>query len=90
MTTTINISDDLAALLEERVQAGAYASAGAAAEALILHALGGNESEDHNNGHSVDELRRLIDEADASDEWVAWDAAAVRKEILSRYQNRQR
>ena len=39
---------------------------------------------DHSAGRTDAELRRLIDEADASGS-DAWDASAVRAEVLRRY-----
>jgi len=91
MSKTVTISDDLATLLEERRKEAGYSSLDAAAEALISHGLiASDPSDDHSDGHSLDELRALIDEAEASGPEVSWDAAAVKREVLRRYAERSR
>ncbi len=91
MAKTITISDDLATLLEERRKRAGYPTLDAAAEALIAHGLSANDVADaHADGRPDDELRALIDEADASGPEVPWDAAAAKREVLRRYAERSR
>ncbi len=91
MSKTVTISDDLAALLEARRRAAGYASLDATAEAFITKGLAANDpSEDHDLGRANDELRALIDEAEASGPVVAWDGAAVKAEVLRRHAVRER
>jgi hypothetical protein len=82
----ITISEDLADLVSERQQKLGYATLDAAAAALISEGLVASaEREDHSAGRTDDELRRAIDDADTSGPAEAWDAAAVRAEVLRRY-----
>ena len=91
MARTVTISDDLATLLEERRRQAGYPSLDAAAEAYISHGLIANDASDaHSDGRSDDELRALIDEAEASGPELAWDAAEVKREVLRRYAERSR
>jgi hypothetical protein len=90
MSKTLTISDDLAAVLEARRRASGHATIDAAAESLIARGLVAEAEEDHSAGRTVDELRALIDEADASGSAEPWDAAAARAEVLSRYAQRRR
>ncbi|MFM9862371.1 MAG: hypothetical protein ACKVRO_02080 [Micropepsaceae bacterium] len=81
----ITISDDLAELVSERQQKFGYATLDAAAAALISEGLVASEGEDHSAGRSDDELRRAIDDADASGPAETWNAATARAEVLRRY-----
>lgn len=91
MAKSVLISDDLAALIEERAKKIGYASLDAAAEALISQGLAADAIEDdHSDGRTPDELKRLIDAAEASGETVLWDAKAVKSEVLRRYAARAR
>jgi hypothetical protein len=85
MSRTVKISDDLAVLVEARRRATGLATMDAAAEALITQGLIADAAEDHSLGRSVEELRALVDEADASGPADPWDAAAVKAEVLRRY-----
>jgi len=86
MSRIVKISDDLAALVEARRRAAGLATIDAAAEALITHGLIATAAEeDHSLGRSIEELRALVDEADASGPAEPWDAAAARAEVLRRY-----
>lgn len=88
MTKTLTISDDLAELIEARRRAAGYSSLDAAAEALITHGLVADAADDHNAGYSDDELRALINEAEASGPSEPWDAAKAKAEVLRRYAQR--
>jgi hypothetical protein len=89
MSRTVTISDDLATLLEERQKQAGYPSLDAAAEALIAHGLIANDlSDDHSDGRTDTELRALIDDAEDSGDEAAWDASAVKREVLRRYASR--
>lgn len=82
----ITISEDLAELISERQQKLGYATLDAAAAALISEGLVASAGHaDHSAGRTDDELRRAIDEADASGPAETWDAAASRAEVLRRY-----
>jgi hypothetical protein len=73
-------------LLEARRKEIGYPSLDATAEAFIAHGLIANElSDDHSDGRAPEELRALVDEAEASAPEVAWDGAAVKAEVLRRY-----
>jgi hypothetical protein len=86
MSKTVTISDDLAALVEARRRAAGLDTIDAAAEALITSGLIASAAEDdHSLGRRDDELRALIDEADASGPVEPWDAAVARAEVLRRY-----
>lgn len=89
MSKTVTISDDLAALVEARRRAVGHATIDAAAEALIAHGLVADAEDDHSAGRTDDELRTLIDAAEASRPAEPWDAAALRAEVLRRYAARR-
>lgn len=91
MGKTVTISDDLAALLEARRKEAGYPSLDATAEAFIAQGLIASDSgDDHSDGRSSEELRALIDDAEASGSDVDWDSAAVKAEVLRRYAARGR
>jgi hypothetical protein len=78
MSRTVRISEEVAALLEERQKRAGYPSLDETAEAFIVRGMANDVSDDHSAGHTDDELRALIDEADASGESIAWDTVAVK------------
>jgi hypothetical protein len=90
MGKTVTISDELAALVEARQRAHGLSTIDAAAEALIAHGLVANVEDDHSAGRTDDELRALIDEAEASGPMGPWDPASARAEALRRYASRRR
>jgi hypothetical protein len=75
---TVTISEELAQLVRERQTRAGLSTPDAAAAAMIAEgALAQRLEEDD---FSDDELRRLIDEADASGPTETWDAKAMRDE----------
>src|SRR5215469_17547125 len=85
MSKKVTISDNLAALVEARRRAAGFATIDAAAEELITHGLiAAAADDDHSLGCSDEELRALIDEADASGPAEPWDAAAAKAEVVRR------
>jgi hypothetical protein len=90
MGKTVTISDQLAELIEARQAALGLPSIDAAVEALLAQELVADAADDHNAGYSIDELRALIDEADASGPPEPWDPAAVRAELRRRHETRRR
>ena len=91
MGKTVTISDDLAALLEARRREAGYPSLDATAEAFIAQGLIASDSnDDHSDGRTAEELRALIDNAEASGRTTPWDSAAVKAEVLRRYAARNR
>jgi hypothetical protein len=86
MSRTVTISDDLAALVEARRQEAGLDTMDAAAEALIASGLVASSAEDdHSLGHSDDELRAMIAEAETSGTAEPWDPRAARAEVLRRF-----
>jgi hypothetical protein len=86
MGKTVTISDDLAVLLEARRKEAGYPSLDATAEALIAQGLIADDlGDDHSDGRSQEELRALIDDAEASGPEAPWGGAAVRPQVLRRY-----
>lgn len=84
----ITISDDLAAVLEERREQGGFPTLDAVAEAAIAKGIAALD--DHADGRGESDLRAFIDAADASGAEIVWDAAAVKAEVLRRYAERSR
>lgn len=83
MSKTVVISDKLAAMVEERAKRLGFATIDSAVEAFVTESLTANDPlDDHSDGYSVEELRALIDEADASGPAEPWDFAAIRRELL--------
>lgn len=80
MTKQVAISDDLAELLEARRKEDGLPTLDAAAEQAIRQGLANDETP-----YTVEELRALIAEADASGPAEPWDAKSFREEILSAY-----
>jgi hypothetical protein len=87
MSRTVTISDELAARLEKVRTEEGFATLDAAAEALIVEGL--DELDDWDEA-TVAELRALIAEAEAGGPSKAWDAKAVRAEVLRRHAQRGR
>lgn len=79
----ITVADDLAELVLDRQRRHGYATPDAAAAVLISEGLA--REEDHSAGRTDEELRRLIDEADASGPVEEWNPATARAEVLRRY-----
>ncbi len=88
MSKTVTISDGLAQRLEQRRAEGGFGTLDAAAEAVIANGLA--VEDDDLEGWTIEELRALTDEAEASGPAVEWDAKAVREEVLRRYMERGR
>ncbi len=81
----MTISDELAARVESRRLAAGLATLDDAAEALIVYGLLADADDGGLSGRSDEELRDLIDEADASGPTEPWDGAEVRAEVLRRH-----
>jgi hypothetical protein len=79
----ITVADDLAELVLDRQKRDGHPTPDAAAAALISEGLAAND--DHSAGRSNDELRRLIEEGEASGPAEPWNPASVRAEVLRRY-----
>jgi predicted metal-dependent phosphoesterase TrpH len=79
----VTIPEALAERVRDRQRAEGFPTPDAAAAALIGEALTAGDA--HSAGLSDDELRRLIDEAEASGPAEPWDAASARAEVLRRY-----
>jgi hypothetical protein len=76
----------LGALLATRQRQAGYPSLDATAEAFIAHGLVADDAgADHSAGYDDDQLRGLIDEADASGPAAPWDPVAIKAEVLRRY-----
>jgi hypothetical protein len=82
MTTTLTISDTLAAALDSIRRDAGFDSLDAAAEALLTQAIALDDADDM--GFTEDELRAAIAEGDASGPAEPGDAAAVREEVRRR------
>ena len=88
---TVTIPDELASLVLDRQQKLGYSTPEEAAVALISEGLAAtSDDEDHSLGHSDDELRALIAEAEESGEPVAYEPGALRVEVLRRFAERTR
>lgn len=85
MSTTVTISDELAAALEAKRQQAGMPSLDAAAEALLADAIASDASDLGAFGLSDDALRAWIAKGESSGPTVAWDAAAVREEVRRRF-----
>jgi hypothetical protein len=89
MSTTVTISDDLAAALELRRRAAGMPSLDAAAEALLTQVIALDQADPHDLGLSDDAVRALIDDAETSGPVETWDSAAARAEVRRRFAQRQ-
>ena len=86
MSRTVTISDDLALQLEERRRLTGQGSVDDVAEALIAESLAFDGIEmDADAGYTVDELRALIAEADASGPAETWSPGEASAEIRRRH-----
>jgi hypothetical protein len=85
MARTVTISDDLAARLEARRRETGQGSLDDVAMSLMEEALDFDDELDPNCGYTVEELRALIAEAEASGPPEPWDAAADMAEVRRRY-----
>jgi hypothetical protein len=88
MSRTVTISDGLALQLEERRRLTGQGSVDDVAEALIAESLAFDAVE-VDAGYTVDELRALIAEAEASGPVELWSPTEVSAEIRRRYAARQ-
>jgi hypothetical protein len=89
MTTTLTISDELAAALEAKRQQAGIPTIDAAAETLLADAIESDVSDLDDLGLSEEVLRNLIADGEASGATIAWDAKAAREEIRRRFAERK-
>ncbi|MFM9864313.1 MAG: hypothetical protein ACKVRO_11970 [Micropepsaceae bacterium] len=89
MSTTLTISDELAAALEAKRKQAGMPTIDAAAEALLEDAIASDLSDAADFGLSQEALRALILEGEASGPTVPWDAKAARDEVRRRFAARQ-
>lgn len=89
MSTTLIISDELAAALEAKRKQAGMPTIDAAAEFLLADAIEADTSDVGNLGLSEEAVRALIAEGEASGPGVAWDAQAVRDEVRRRFAARK-
>jgi hypothetical protein len=89
MSIVITISDSLALALERKRQEAGFDSLDAAAEALLAGAMAADDADLSGLGYTDGELRALIAEGEASGPALAWDAAAVEKEVRLRFAARR-
>ncbi|MBU6371532.1 MAG: hypothetical protein KJS97_02305 [Alphaproteobacteria bacterium] len=85
MSTTLTISDELAAALEAKRQQTGLPTLDAAAEALLADAIASDSADIAGLGLSDEALRTWIAVGEASGSAVAWDAATVRNEVRRRF-----
>jgi hypothetical protein len=90
MARTVTISDDLAERLEARRRETGQGSLDEVAESLIAEALTFDGELDENCGYSVEELRALIAEAEASGPAEEWKPGELKAEMERRAALRQR
>jgi hypothetical protein len=88
MTTTLTISDELAAALEAKRKQAGIPTIDATAELLLADAIESDASDASDLGLPQDVLRALIAEGEASGQPVAWDGQAVRDEVRRRFAER--
>jgi hypothetical protein len=88
MSTTVTITDKLAAALEAQRKRAGIDSLDAAAEALLSKALSFAAEDAGDFGLTPEALRSLIDEGEASGPVVPWDGAEVRSEVQRRHDQR--
>lgn len=82
MTKTVTISDEMAALLEERRRLEGQPTIDVAAEYFLARGLASDGAPQL--PYSIEELRALIDEADTSGPAEVWDPITARAEIRQR------
>jgi hypothetical protein len=85
MSKILTISDELAAALEVKRQQADMPSIDAAAEVLLADALAVDAVNLDNLGLSVEALRALIAEGEASGPAVPWDPEADFAEVRRRF-----
>lgn len=85
MSKTVTLSEDAADLLEQLRRAEGLSTLDAAAELAIARSVAAND--DDFDGYTVEELKALIEEAEEGPS-EAWDAQAVRAEVLRRASER--
>jgi hypothetical protein len=89
MSTTLTISDELAAALEAKRSESGLSSIDAAAEVILADAILASDGDAGDFGLSQESLRVFVAEGEASGPLVEWDAAAAREEIRRRFAARQ-
>jgi hypothetical protein len=90
MAKTVNISDDLAERLEERRRETGQGSLDEVAASLMEEALEFDDELDPNCGYTVEELRALIAEGEASGPAAVWAPGELTAEVKRRAALRQR
>ena len=85
MTTTLTISDELAAVLEAARERAGMPTVDEAAEVLLADAIASGVSDVDDLGLSEDALRLLIAEGEGSGPAQPWNARAVRDEVRRRF-----
>jgi hypothetical protein len=90
MSRTVTISDDLAERLEARRLETGQGSLDETATSLMEEALEFDDELDPNCGYTVEELRALIAEGDASEMTEFRSAAEVSAEIRRRFAERSK
>lgn len=89
MSTTLSISDTLAAALEARRAQAGLPSIDVAAELLLSDAMAADALGAADLALSDEALKALIVEGEASGPVVAWEPQAVRKEVQRRFAARK-
>ena len=89
MSTTLTISDELAAALEAKRKQAGMPTIDAAAEVLLADAIALEGGDTSDLGLTEDTLRALIAEGEASGPTVTWDAQAARDEVRRRFAARK-
>jgi hypothetical protein len=89
MSTTLTISDELAAALEARRERAGMPTLDAAAEALLADAIALEAGDADGLGLSDEGLRALIAEGETSGPAEPWDAEAAREAVRSRFASRR-
>jgi hypothetical protein len=89
MSTTLTISDELAAALEAKRKQAGMPSLDAAAEALLADAIALDAGDAADLGLSDEVLRALIAEGESSGPTSVWDAQAARDEVRRRFAGRK-
>lgn len=87
MSTTLTISDELAAALEAKRKQAGMPTIDEAAEVLLADAIALDTADDL--GLSEEALRALIAEGEASGPTALWDAQAARVEVRNRFAARK-
>jgi hypothetical protein len=85
MSRTVTISDELAQRLEERRLETGQGSVDEVATSLMEEALEFDDEFDENCGYTVEELRQLIAEGEASEMTEFRSAAEVSEEVRRRF-----